>query len=320
MIELRPHWEGNNKEKVTSFCEKEARAIYDIYAHIDYMNMNFPDWLEPNKTTDLEDECAIAHNDEETILSEGSTRNLRSLFEKDPILHEQVIDEIKSRDEPTVTDVKKIIKEKQHAARDPVEIPTKIVCDSIENIYNHIEPETVDLILTDPPYNAEGIPLFSTLAEKAAHILRSGGFLLTYSGQFYLPEIMKRLTEIEGLEYVWTFALLHKTRHITRARDLSIMWKPIIVLAKPPYDLPWMSDIIEGTGREKEGHEWQQSLGESKELIERFTVEGDLVVDPFLGSGTSIVAAKMLGREYFGMDIDPLAIQSTARRLQNDKY
>ena len=38
-------------------------------------------------------------------------------------------------------------------------------------------------------------------------------------------------------------------------------------------------------------------------LIERFTSEGDFVLDPFVGSGTSAIVAKRLNRRYIGIDV-----------------
>jgi len=47
------------------------------------------------------------------------------------------------------------------------------------------------------------------------------------------------------------------------------------------------------------------------------TVRGDIVLDPFLGSGTTLVAADKVGRVCFGMDLDPRYVDASIRRLQN---
>ena len=49
--------------------------------------------------------------------------------------------------------------------------------------------------------------------------------------------------------------------------------------------------------------------------IELFSNSGDLVFDPFLGSGTTAVAAKKLGRHYFGCDISQEYIAMAEKRL-----
>ena len=45
--------------------------------------------------------------------------------------------------------------------------------------------------------------------------------------------------------------------------------------------------------------------------------EGDVVADFFCGSGTSMVVAKELGRQYIGCDINPRAVEITNERLNN---
>ena len=47
--------------------------------------------------------------------------------------------------------------------------------------------------------------------------------------------------------------------------------------------------------------------------------EGDVVADFFMGSGTSIVVAKELGRQYIGCDINPRAVEITNKRLNDIK-
>ena len=57
-------------------------------------------------------------------------------------------------------------------------------------------------------------------------------------------------------------------------------------------------------------------LGEGvKELVEMFTKPGDTILDPFVGGGSTAVAALETGRRFVGIDIDEQAIRTTAARL-----
>lgn len=55
-------------------------------------------------------------------------------------------------------------------------------------------------------------------------------------------------------------------------------------------------------------------------LIERLLLmssdEGDIVLDPFIGTGTTAIAAKRLGRKYIGIDIDPKYVEITNKKLE----
>jgi len=51
------------------------------------------------------------------------------------------------------------------------------------------------------------------------------------------------------------------------------------------------------------------------QLIRLYTFEGDLVVDPFMGSGSALVAAALLGRRYAGYDLDPDYVELARRRV-----
>ena len=64
-------------------------------------------------------------------------------------------------------------------------------------------------------------------------------------------------------------------------------------------------------------HEWAQTETSMAAVIEKFTSPGETVLDPFLGSGTTGVAALRLGRRFIGSDIDLEAVQVAAARLQS---
>jgi site-specific DNA-methyltransferase (adenine-specific) len=83
-----------------------------------------------------------------------------------------------------------------------------------------------------------------------------------------------------------------------------------------------MKDVWEGTltppKEKKEGkHPAQKPLYLLKRIIECCTNEGDVILDPFSGSGTTGVAAKMLNRKYIGIDNNEEYIDLSIRRLES---
>jgi hypothetical protein len=180
----------------------------------------------------------------------------------------------------------------------------------------HIASESADLILTDVPYAQEHVPLWGDLAAFAARTLRNGGLLVAYSGQAHLPHVLNHLSA--HLQYVWMIAQIGMARkgqvYTINARN---NWKPIVVYAKGKRDpITVFDDVLQGLGPEKESHVWQQREDEAKRLVEMFSRPGDLVIDPFVGSGTMAIAAITLGRRFVGCDIDPVAVSTSWERMR----
>jgi site-specific DNA-methyltransferase (adenine-specific) len=65
-----------------------------------------------------------------------------------------------------------------------------------------------------------------------------------------------------------------------------------------------------------EGHSAPFPLEIANRAISAFTNEGDVVLDPFMGSGTTAVASKMLGRHYLGFEISEAYIEIANKRLE----
>lgn len=181
-----------------------------------------------------------------------------------------------------------------------------------------IPEASVDLILTDPPYPAEYIPLYSEIGYMASACLRPGGALAAMVGQSYLPAIIERLSE--HLAYHWTIAYMTPGGQAVQLwqRKVNTFWKPVLVFSKGEYDGEWLGDVARSdvNDNDKRFHHWGQSESGTKSLMERLSKPGDMVVDPFVGGGTTAVVAALTGRRFLGCDLDAKAIETTTYRLK----
>jgi site-specific DNA-methyltransferase (adenine-specific) len=83
---------------------------------------------------------------------------------------------------------------------------------------------------------------------------------------------------------------------------------------KLPTDV-WWHTIVPTTGAEKTGYPTQKPLGILRRIVQASSREGDWVLDPFAGSGTTAAAARALGRRSISIDANPDAVAVAARRL-----
>lgn len=187
----------------------------------------------------------------------------------------------------------------------------------IANAADHVEPGTVDWIVTDPPYPKKHLDTFEHLSRFAAHALRPGGSALVMSGQTYLPDVIAKLAT--HLSYWWTVAYLTPGGQAVQLwpRKVNTFWKPVLWFVKGSYDGDWIGDVARSAvnDNDKRFHDWGQSESGMADLIERFTLPGEVICDPFVGGGTTGDVAVRLGRRFIGLDSDPAAIQTTAGRL-----
>lgn len=66
----------------------------------------------------------------------------------------------------------------------------------------------------------------------------------------------------------------------------------------------------------KHEHETQKPVPLMRELVHLFTDPGSLVIDPFMGSGTTGVACAQLGRRFIGIELDPRYFDIACRRIE----
>jgi len=187
--------------------------------------------------------------------------------------------------------------------------------------YNKIEFESIDCIITDPPYVNEWLHNYESFAKAAAYVLKPGGFLISYVGHIHLDVILKQMTPY--LEYYWIAMLKHSgTNAAVHSRSVQCGMKPLLIFNKSPRMKPkrYFNDVIIGTGKEKDAHEWQQGEEELRQIFEPFTDPGDTILDPFMGSGTVIAMAKKMNRLAIGFDLDAENVEVVKGRLSDGAF
>src|SRR5690606_9257720 len=76
---------------------------------------------------------------------------------------------------------------------------------------------------------------------------------------------------------------------------------------------------LDDDGNRVSSHPTQKPLALMRQLVEDFTDPGDTILDPFAGSGTTLIAASRLGRIAIGSEINPAYYELALRRLRGDE-
>ena len=86
---------------------------------------------------------------------------------------------------------------------------------------------------------------------------------------------------------------------------------------KKPLQSVWNISVINNKAKEKLGYDTQKPKALLERIIKASSNEGNLVADFYCGSGTSMIVAKELNRQYIGCDINQRAVDITNKRLNN---
>ena len=186
---------------------------------------------------------------------------------------------------------------------------------------------TVDLIVTDPPYlvnyrdrdgrslrndtNAGGVmPVFGPMARA----MKPNSYAVVFAGWSALPQFTSAW-DAAGLRIV--SQIIWQKRYASRKSFTEYRHESAFVLAKgnpakPTHPLPSVMDWVYSGNRR---HPTEKAVDILTPLIRSFSKPGDLVCDPFSGSGSTSVAAALTGLAYLGIDIDPAHVTTAQNRL-----
>ncbi len=173
----------------------------------------------------------------------------------------------------------------------------------------------VDAVITDPPYGVDAAIWDSRAPyEVLPELLRvSSGLVLWFGAAPRLREDLAAFEVPPQRVLIWhvTFSLAG-----TAAHGMYYRYHPIYAWQLPKEQEGLNQDVIRAS---QDGHNgWFHPGTKPIELmrrIVRMTQPGDLILDPFMGSGTTGVAALQTGRRFVGVELDSGYFAIAAKRL-----
>lgn len=186
---------------------------------------------------------------------------------------------------------------------------------------------TVDFILTDPPYlvnyrsrdgrkvaNDDNARWLRPAFNQMQRVLKDGGFAVSFYG-WNKVDLFMDAWKAAGFRVVGH--IVFRKRYASSAKFLRYQHEQAYLLAKGNVALPEnpIPDVIDFPYAGNKLHPTQKPVEALRPLIEAFTKPGDLVLDPFSGSGSTLAAAQQLGRDWTGIELDSGHHQTASKRL-----
>jgi len=237
------------------------------------------------------------------------------------------------------------------------DIVNKVHCSDCLQFMRNIPDKSIDLIVTSPPYNQklttqdttmilyqdnkkhdEYIDFIRELFKNVHRILnKKGSFFYNYKTNVqenvlfpafkHLLEANEETKFLISAEIVWNYAGNFDSAKTRFPTDYEMIYQ---LTKTPDYNFYCQDQCLSSVWNMK--HVMANTLEKKecglhpcpypKSIIEKImlysTKSNDLILDPFLGSGTTAVAAKELGRRFIGIEIEPKYVEIATRRLQQE--
>ena len=231
-----------------------------------------------------------------------------------------------------------------------------ILGDSLEKL-KEVETESVDLIVSDPPYNLgkdygnnhdiKGFEDYLDFSKEwlgeAKRVLKPNGTIYTFMGfrfKSYLYDILDR--ELGMFFNSWV--VWHYTQGIGKKKGFSPRHDDILVFTKSkdfifnlddirvpqkyyrernnmrganPGDV-WEFSHVHYCNENREKHPTQKPEGLIERMVLASSNEGGIVLDPFLGSGTTLRVCQQLRRKGIGIELNPDYAEMCQNRLAKE--
>lgn len=195
-------------------------------------------------------------------------------------------------------------------------------------VMKHIPTRSVDFILTDPPYlvnyksrdgrkvpNDDNDKWLKPAFKELFRVLKPNSYAVVFYGYKQAHKFINAYYDagfhIAG-HFTFTKRYSSSTHHTRSQHEVA----HLLVKGKPNKPDNPINDVIEFTYSGNKLHPTQKPVTALLPLIESFCKTKGIVLDPFAGSGSTLLASKMIDRHYLGIELDPNYHAIATKRLE----
>jgi DNA modification methylase len=202
-----------------------------------------------------------------------------------------------------------------------------LTCGDCIDVMAHMPARSIDFVLTDPPYlvryrdrsgrsviNDDNDAWLKPAFAQIHRVLKPDSLAVSFYGWDKIDLFMAAWRQagfrpVGNITFRKPYA--SSTRYLARHHEAAYL----LAKGTPPFPERAPPDVIDWHYSGNRLHPTQKPVQSLKPLIAAFTQPGDIVADPFAGSGSTLIAAHELGRRFIGIDIDPDHHRTARKRL-----
>ncbi|WP_334146687.1 DNA methyltransferase [Hyphomicrobium sp.] len=209
----------------------------------------------------------------------------------------------------------------------PIEQRNAVLHGDCIELMRRMERNAVDFILTDPPYvtryrdrqgrtvaNDDNARWLKPAFRQMHRVLKPGSLCVSFYG-WNKVDLFVGAWRAAGFRIVGH--IVFRKRYASATRFLRYEHEQAYLLAKGDVTPPArpISDVIDFACTGNRLHPTQKPVAALAPLVDAFCKSGGLVLDPFCGSGSTLVAARDSGRDFLGMELSPIHHRTASARL-----
>jgi len=204
------------------------------------------------------------------------------------------------------------------------------------DVMREIEDSSVDCIITDPPYSTPTITsfgrkkvlnladlsiqerFFREIKKEIERILKPNGRCFIFCDDKYYPILFAVFYDWQNKNMVvWDKGKIGMGNPFRKQHELIFYANRESFKYNRTEGITHYPTILKYSSDKNKVHGAQKPLRLIEDLIKGFTNENDLVLDMFLGSGTTALACKNLNRDFIGIELNPEYCEIANKRLDD---